>query len=333
MSVARAVSDRILASEAALPTPRVLSFTSLFPNGKQPLHGLFVRQRVLAMSRQCDLEVMAPVPWLPTLPGVPARYRSYADIPAVEMQDGLRVAHPRFLTIPKVGKTLDAAFMARSCRPAVAAMRQRFPFDLIDAHWAYPDGVAAALLAREFNVPLAITVRGDDINIFARETFRKPWIRWALRRAAVVFALSRELKEHVEALAGPAARVMVVPNGVDAARFRPLDRAEARRRLGIPMDATLLLSTGRLHHSKGFPVLVRALQSVRSRFPTAQLAIVGASDAEADARPDILRTAAALGISEHVRLPGPADPDTLVSCTRRPTCSAWRRRAKGRRMC
>jgi len=299
--------------EAAAPGPRVLTFTSLFPNPEQPLHGLFVRERIRALARVCDLRVVAPVPWVPPLPVLPARYAAYRRVAADERDGDTLVRHPRFLVVPKVLKATDGLLMGLSCLPAVAALRASFPFDVIDAHWAYPDGVAAALLARHFGVPFSITVRGDDVNVFAAERGRGAMIRWALGRAALVVALSQELKARVTTLAGVGGRAVVVPNGVDGDRFRPMDRSAARRRLGIGANARVLITVGRLHTSKGIPTLVEALAALPPSCDDVRLYVVGARDPEADARPAIAAAVARYGLSDRVRLVGAQTPDQLVA--------------------
>lgn len=291
---------------------RVLTFTTLFPNEHAPLTGLFVAERVRALGRLCDVRIFAPVPWVPASQWLPERYHAYARVSASESFDDLPVLHPRYFVLPKVLKAFDGGFMAACCRRSLARLRRDFPFDVIDAHWACPDGVAAALLARSFGVPLSITVRGDDINVFARETGRRTAIQWALRQADLVIALSTDLKREVEELGVDASRVVVVPNGVDAGKFKPVDRIEARRRLGLPVDGRLLLSVGRLHTSKGYPVLVDALGRLRAQFPDLRMAIVGAPDWEADATPSIVEAAARSGVGDRVLLAGPQAQDSLV---------------------
>jgi glycosyltransferase involved in cell wall biosynthesis len=294
------------------PRLRVLTFTSLFPNVAQPLHGTFVHARIQALSKLCDVQVIAPIPWTFDSHWVPDRYRTARPVPAIERAGELRVLHPRFFTIPKVAKSLDGLFMARSCRDCVMGLGHRFPFDVLDAHWAYPDGVAAALIARELHRPFSVTVRGDDINVFAAETLRRPWIRWALQQASLVIAVSEDLRRAVIALAGPQLPIAVIPNGIDVERFRPINRATARRQLGLDPAATVLLSVGRLHESKGYPVLVRALARLLPVQPRAMLAIVGGRDPEADPTGEILAVASELGVANQVVLAGPQDPTDLV---------------------
>ena len=50
-------------------------------------------------------------------------------------------------------------------RRQIAAGRD---FDLIDAHYFYPDGVAAVLLGRALGRPVVVTARGSDLNVIAR---------------------------------------------------------------------------------------------------------------------------------------------------------------------
>jgi teichuronic acid biosynthesis glycosyltransferase TuaC len=291
--------------------PRVLAFTTLYPNREQPEHGVFVRERLRALAKLLEVEIMAPVPYAPPIRALGERYARYARIPRREQDRGVQVEHPRFLAIPKVGHPVAAPLMAQGVLATVRRQRRVFPFTLIDAHWAYPDGAAATIVARILRVPLALTVRGDDINVFLREACRGLWIRWALRQASVVIALSKGLRDAVIHAGTPATKIAVIPNGIDPDRFHPMTREAARAELGVPDAVPVLLSVGRLHHSKGYPVLVEAVGRLARELPNLQLIIAGAPDTEADARPSILATAAQYGITRRVHLVGPQRPVDL----------------------
>jgi teichuronic acid biosynthesis glycosyltransferase TuaC len=291
---------------------RVLTFTRVFPNGQQPLHGVFVGERIRALSRLCDLQVIAPVPWTPPTRLLGKRYYSYSRIPREEFHERIPLKHPRFLVCPKFFKSVDGMLMAAYSWQALSSMRRSFPFDVIDAHWAYPDGLAAAVLAKVFNVPLVLTIRGDDINVLPDFFLRRQLIRWALRQAALVIALSRELKERAQSLGDVASKTVVIPNGINSEIFYPGDRSEARRRLGLSPEGRILLSVGRLHSSKGYPLLVEALGQLSTEARDLRIVIVGESDHEADARPAIEAAAHRLGITEKVKLVG-AQPHSVVA--------------------
>ena len=78
---------------------RLLIITNLFPNALEPNRGLFNLQQFLALSRRCELTVVAPVPWFPRwrlLRGGGAWAR-FARVPAREAIHGIEVYHPRYL--------------------------------------------------------------------------------------------------------------------------------------------------------------------------------------------------------------------------------------------
>jgi glycosyltransferase involved in cell wall biosynthesis len=223
------------AEEASM---RVLTFSSLWPNPMQPLHGLLFgtrqgAQRILLDSNRC------PGPLVPPRQMVRRAILSIYAVPRSEKQGLLEVTHPRYLVLPKIMKWLDGWLMYASLRNRIRQIQLEFPFDLIDAHWAYPDGFAASRIANELSVPFTITVRGSDINVFAQETLRRGLIRQALREAQHVICVARPLKESVIKLGIGPDKIAVVENGIDPMKFYPVPREEARLRLQLSNDAKL----------------------------------------------------------------------------------------------
>src|SRR5436190_20168508 len=130
---------------------KVLTYTTLYPNAAQPHHGIFVEQRLRQVRRRRDLpvRVIAPVPWFPFDHPRFGAYAAYARTPRVEERHGMEIAHPRYPVIPAVGMTVAPPLLAGATLPAVHRLqRDGFDFDLIDAHYFYPDGVAAAWIAK-----------------------------------------------------------------------------------------------------------------------------------------------------------------------------------------
>jgi glycosyltransferase involved in cell wall biosynthesis len=271
-----------------------------------------VRHRIEAMRSLCEVVVVAPVPWAPAVRSLGARYYRYSQVPAVEDQNGLRVEHPRFAVIPRVLKTSAAGLMALSCVGHLRTLRRTFPFDVIDAHWAYPDGVAAVLLARLLGVPCAVTVRGDDVNVFAEEFGRGQLIRWGLSHADLVVALSNDLRDRVVRLTGRDDHSVVISNGVDTQRFAPAPRQVARQRLGVGLEEQIVLAVGRLHTSKGFHVLVDAFGALKSSHPALRVVVAGDPDPEADATPAIRAACERHEISDRISLIG-AQPQHVLA--------------------
>lgn len=241
---------------------RIVTFTGLFPSSAMPTHGLFVldRMRRVAADGGFAWQVVAPVPdvvWLLRT----AAWRQWRETPAQEQWEGVDVLHPRWRHWPGCVRR-QARAVADACRAEVAALAAREPI-VLDAHYLWPDGVAAATLARELGVPYTLTARGSDVNVLAQRPALRARIAEAAAGAHACFAVSAALAERFAAAAGlPAARVEVARNGVDLARFRPGDRAAARAALGLPPTGFLVLGVGRLVAGKGFAVAARAMASL-----------------------------------------------------------------------
>ena len=293
------------------PEPRLVVFTTLFPHAGQPGAGLFIRERMFRVARVLPLVVVAPVPWFPFQrlirkwkPG----FRPPA--PTKEMQEGIEVLHPRFLSIPGAFKWLDGFLMALGCLPTMLRVKRRFGFNLIDGHFAYPDGYAATLLGRWLHTPVTITLRGTEVPL-SRDPRRRRRMVKALDHAARIFSVSQSLKRHVMDLGVPGDKILVVGNGVDMTKFHRLPREEVRQQLGLPPDAPVLISVGALVERKGFHRVMECLPDLRKRFPGLRYLIVGGASPEGDWRDHLERTAAALGLADCVTFLGALRPAEL----------------------
>ncbi len=280
---------------------RILVLSSVFPNPSQPTLGVFVQARVERVARHCEIVVMAPVPWFPLNRLLRGKARS--GIVRREHQGNLTVYHPRFLSVPGVLKCLDGLFYFLSLLPQIRRLRHEFPFDLIDAHFAYPDGMAAVILGRVFGCPVTVTLRGTIVPL-ARYRLRRSQIRWTLRAAARIFSVSDSLRELAVALGAPPEKIRVIPNGVDTETFRLASRGEARTALGLPAERPLLLSVGILTPRKGHQRVLEALPGVVHRHPDLLYVVVGGPSAEGDTGPLLARMTQALHLGDHVRLVG-----------------------------
>lgn len=251
---------------------RVLTFTNLYPNPMQPRHGIFIehRTRQLAASGRASVRVIAPVPWVPRAHRMFGRYAVLAQVPAQDERFGIPISHPRFLAIPKVTGWLNPLSMALGALPVVTRLRREGgDFDLIDAHFLYPDGAAAVLLGGWLGKPVVVTARGTDVNDFLAYRVPRAWIRWVARRAAALVTVSTALRNTLLGLPVSPERVTVLRNGVDLDLFKPLDREVVRKDLRL--EGPLLLSVGHLIEAKGHQFAIEALRQL----PDATLVIVG----------------------------------------------------------
>lgn len=275
---------------------RVLTLSSLFPNRSQPTLGIFVERQTLALAVRDDvaLEVVAPI-GLPAWPlSRHGHYRARAALPEQEEWKGVTVHRPRYPVAPVIGHRWTAGWMAKALLPRLREIRIRFPFDVIDTEFFWPDGPAAMRLAAALEVPFLIKARGSDINWWGdRPSIRRQLLE-AAAKADRLLAVSAALKANMVEMGMPSGRISIHYTGVDLDRFAPADRAAAKARLGV--SGPLLLCVGALVPVKGQQLALDALALI----PGATLVFAG----DGPERGKLEKYAAALALSERVRFAG-----------------------------
>jgi teichuronic acid biosynthesis glycosyltransferase TuaC len=286
--------------------PLLLTFTNLFPSSVMPTHGIFVYERMRRVAAEMpdfEWQVVAPVPSV-MWPLRNATYQRWARVPLHERFQGVEVHHPRFRHWPGLSVRRQADAVAHGAMEVVRALTKGRPA-VIDAHYVWPDGVAASKIADALSLPFVVTARGTDVNVLAEDPTIAARIQAMGSKASRLFAVSRALADRFATAAKlPADRVQVARNGVDMERFRPGDRRAARVALGLPMDARLVLGVGRLVSNKGFHLAADCLRDLPS---DVLLVLVGEG-------PDQARIAAIGG--DRVRFLGSLPPDQVAQACR-----------------
>ena len=278
---------------------RTLLFSSLYPSTVRPIHGIFVetRLRELLKTGQAQAKVVAPVPWFPSKSPRFGEYAQFAATPRFEHRNGLDVHHPRYLLLPKVGMNLAPYTMALGALSTVRRLqREGFDFDLIDAHYYYPDGVAAGLLAKWLGKPFFVTARGTDLNLIPEYPFPRKLILKTASAASGSIGVCKALIDSLEQLGADPVKLHTLRNGVDLERFTPEPRELARQRLGLQTQGPYLLSVGHLIERKGHHIAIEALVAL----PGVTLLIAGSGPEERALK----SLASRLGVSDRVHWAG-----------------------------
>jgi glycosyltransferase involved in cell wall biosynthesis len=258
------------------------------------------------VSACAEIKVFAPVPALDYSRPVKEWIRK---VPPVRQDQRLEVYHPRWL-YPPLGGAWNPYLLYRQLLGPVGRLRSAFPFDLIDAHFAYPDGIAASMLADTFGVPFVVTLRGNE-TLHAQSGPKRERIGHALRKAARVISVSESLRQFALSLGVDPARARTIPNGIDTAVFFPRDRAECRRKHGIADGCKVVLSVGALIERKGHHRAVQALQELAAEGVKADLLIAGARGREGAFEEQIRSLVARLDMQDRVRFLGQVPPAIL----------------------
>ncbi|MEM7571017.1 MAG: glycosyltransferase family 4 protein [Pseudomonadota bacterium] len=283
---------------------KILCFSTLYPHAGVPQHGVFVENRLrrLVETGKVEAKVIAPVPWFPSTHAAFGQYALHAKAPLTETRHGIDIVHPRYVVIPKVGMNITPHLLAQATVAAAKRMVQSgFEFDLIDAHYFYPDGVAAAAIARALGKPFMITARGTDINLIPQYPRARKKVLAVAEDADALGAVCQALADEMIGLGMDPGKTHVLRNGVDLETFRPQDRDEARRKWGT--QGPTLVSVGGLIERKGHHFTIEALKDL----PDVSLLIAG----DGPEKEALSALASRLGVSERVRLLGPVPHDEL----------------------
>lgn len=287
---------------------RVLSLATLYPNAAQPRFGTFVARSLEALAARGDWDVTVVNPiGVPPIPF--GHYRALAAAAVDGMEHGVTVHRPRFTLIPRFGGRFNPGAIVRAALPLARRLHAERPFDLVDAQFFYPDGPAAARIAKALGLPFAIKARGADISYWGSKPYALRMMHKASDEAAGLLAVSEALASDMVALGLPRDKISIHYTGLDRARFHPRDRGQARRDLAarfdiaVPDGTPLLTTVGALIPRKGQEFVLRALPQI----PDAQLLLVGKGADEARLR----ALAGELGLGARVHFLGSLDHEAL----------------------
>src|SRR5215510_3904877 len=198
------------------------------------------KHAMVRLLGEVESVVVAPVPYFPSTARCFGDWARYARVDEREVRHGLAVHHPRFPVIPRVGMSIGPALLLSATIGLVRRLLATgVGFDVIDAHYFYPDGVSALWIGRHLRRPVVITARGTDINLLPRYNLPRRMICWGIANADRLIAVSAALKEALIDLGALPGCVAVLRNGVDLSMFSPTDRKVARQRLALTRPTLL----------------------------------------------------------------------------------------------
>ncbi len=233
---------------------KLLFVSNLFPDTAEPYRGLDNATLLHHLADRWEIRVLAVRPALLPRPWQP-REQDVKFAPQY-------VATPY---LPKIGSRWNHRIMARVLRGRMRELRRQFAFDVVLSSWIFPDSCAVAELAQELDFPFVAIAQGSDVHQYLQMPVRREIITRLLPRASAVITRSGELARLLAGAGLPSERLHSIYNGVDFEIFRYLAdpdqgahaahtvgaaKAAARRELGLPIDAPLILFVGNFYQIK-----------------------------------------------------------------------------------
>lgn len=292
--------------------PRVLVLARNYPNNAFPTLGLWAERLVVASSAIARPTVVAPVPYAPPFVPIPSIQR-FRSVERVRTDGDITVHHPRVAAGPgQLLHAFDARLGYLTIRKTVLALHRVEPFDLIHAHFIYPEGVIASRIGTELGIPVVSSEHAMWRPWLDRHPSVRRQVERALPRIARVTAVSEALRASIRELFGDLVPVDVIPNVVD-------ERIFVGPQVDEPRDPNHLLFVGLIRHVKGLDVLVHALGHLLPEFPTLHLSVAGGSFYRAYERDaaEVRSLVQGLGLQHRVRFLGEVPPEGVAALMRR----------------
>lgn len=283
---------------------KVLIISHMYPSAVNPSYGIFVHKQAAALRSQgCEIAVVSPVPFTPwPLPLLRKKWNDYASVPRRDFIAGMEVFYPRYLEFPG-SYFLDNSgfFMYLGMKRLLKKLRSRFPFELVHAHVALPDGQAASYLKKKYNTPLVVTVHGQDFQSTIRRNARcREKVFEVLGNADRIITVSTKLKNIVRDEPF-SSKIEVIHNGVDPADSGP----------GTPGNDSpgrTILSVSNLKKTKGIDLNIRAVSALRNKYPDLKYYIIG----DGQERRNLEKLTNELGLEENVIFLGQQDHSEVM---------------------
>lgn len=294
---------------------RLLSISTLYPNAHSPRFGTFVARSLEALAARGDWQVTLINP-IGVPPLVLGKYSALAEAAQDEEARGVQILRPTFPIVPKFGARFNAGTIARTIMPIAKRLHKDAAVDLVDAQFFYPDGPAAAEIARELNLPLSLKARGSDITYWGQKSYARRAMVAASDIATGILAVSEALRRDMADMGMAHGKIAIHYTGLDQDLFRPLQHTRIRKELSqkfglsLPQTGDLICSIGALIARKGQRYIIEALPN----FPDLTLLLVGRGEDEGMLR----RLAHSLGVGDRVHFLGSLDhhvlPVVLSAC-------------------
>ena len=261
------------------------------------------------MALLAGIRVVAPLPLIDYsrlwTSGFPAKVSG-------KRNDGqFEVMHCRWIYFP-LGAAMNSVLLFLTLLPVLTRLRREYRFEWIDSHFAFPDGIAAAMLARWFNVPFSITLRGNETMHASRSNAIRASMSWAFSKATCIITVSESLRQFAISLGANPTTARTIPNGVDHRIFFPRDRQASRQKLRATAHQKIIVSAGSLIERKGHHRMITALGSLKRQGLDALLLVVGGKGREGNYSSILQSMSNDLGLSERVRFLGHVAPDDMA---------------------
>jgi len=288
---------------------RILAISHLFPNLKEKRYGIFVARQLSEISRLgAEITVIVPRVWCPGFIRHFDRWKNHDHNCPLCRFEGIETFSVPYLRPP--GNFYNrwsglAAF--RAMKSKALELHKRRKFDVIYATDFFPDGDAAARLAKYLKLPAACLSIGVDVNITAQSSgiIHRHFVKTA-KALDGTLACGQSVADRIKAVTGE--NPLCVYGVLDLEEFSPVpDKMPARKELGLPPEKTIALYAGYLTKRKGIYDLLEAIYRIQKKCPDILLVMCGTGTEETSLRKLIHEK----GMEHTISIAGEVEPERM----------------------
>jgi teichuronic acid biosynthesis glycosyltransferase TuaC len=288
---------------------KILANSHLFPNLKEKRYGIFVARQLSEMSRLgAEITVIVPRVWCPGFLRYFDRWKNYNYKSPLCRFEGIETISVPYLRLPGNFYNRWSGLVAfRAMKRKALELHKSRKFDVIYATDFFPDGDAAARLAKHLNLPAACLGIGVDVNItaFSSKTIYRHFVRTA-KALDGTLACGQSVAERIKAVTSK--DPLCVYGVLDLEEFSPVpDKIPVRKELGLPPDKTIALYAGYLTKRKGVYDLFEAIHRIQKKCPDILLVMCGSGSEETALR----RLIHEQGMERTVHMAGEIEPERM----------------------
>jgi len=228
----------------------VLFISNLFPDTTQPWRGLDNATALAALREARPDWTIRALCIRPSLKPLALKCR--------EVDEWLKPQYASTLYVPRFGG-LNHRFFASAVRRHVGPEKP----DVVLCSWLFPDACGTHLAIPD--VPQVSIAQGSDVHRYLDMPMRRKAILRMAATSSAIITRSADLKVRLIKAGADEQRVHPVYNGVDHGVFKPADRDEARRELGLDAEGKIVLFVGNFLPVKGIDLLIDACAQVTPR--------------------------------------------------------------------
>lgn len=286
---------------------KIVLLSNLFPNPVEPVRGMFnfhIAKHLVSLGHK--VTVVSPLPYFPAIKALQRMqtWYKFSQIPTDAVWGDVRALYPKYPMIPKISDALQAFFMIPVLFKVLSSLQRSEGIDVVNAHYLYPDGVAACKVCNWLNIPIVLSALGSDVNVLAGKQSVSAQIKHALSDCSAITAVSEDLATKMKTMGNFHGKIHVFPNGVDLSLFAIRDKKVEREKAGWPADKKVILYVGRLSPEKGVDCLLEAARILKREQTNITIIVIGGGAEEKRLK----ALSETLGLTDTVRFLGEQSP-------------------------